>query len=51
MAPSAERGAFSPRCRGSWDHEIDTILSFQTVSSNCLVNGETLPKRCILAMT
>src|SRR5829696_6321233 len=25
--------------------------TFQTVSRNCLVNGETLLKRCILAMT
>jgi hypothetical protein len=38
MTPSAERSAFSPRCRDSGDHEIDTILSFQTVSPRTSVN-------------
>src|SRR5215212_10341239 len=49
--PKRQKGAISHRSAGSRSHEMEPVRSFQTVSRDCLVNGGTLPKRCILAMT
>jgi len=32
VARSAQKGAFSPRCASSSDHEMEPVRSFQTVS-------------------